>query len=207
MTDVPGLREQKRVATRNALQIAMLQQAVDRGFDNVTVEDVATAAQVSPRTFFNYFASKEDAVTGEHMPFELAAEDVARFQAGTGDVLADLVELFAGMGDDEGIEIARLRKRLIQAEPRLLGIRMSRMQRAHEAATDFVAERLRSDRVRQGAAVDEASVRDDAGLVVMVGIAITRHGWSRWVDRGGSLADRVREGYVEFRGLVGGGAR
>jgi AcrR family transcriptional regulator len=57
-----GLRERKKVATRRALGLAAMRLAVDRGLDNVLVEDIADAAGVSPRTFNNYFASKHEAI-------------------------------------------------------------------------------------------------------------------------------------------------
>ena len=60
----PGLRERKKQATRATLSEIALQLALKRGVDNVRVEDIAAAADVSPRTFNNYFPSKEAAVVG-----------------------------------------------------------------------------------------------------------------------------------------------
>jgi AcrR family transcriptional regulator len=60
--EASGLRERKKVATRQALGEAALRLAVERGLDKVLVEDIAEAAGVSARTFNNYFASKYEAI-------------------------------------------------------------------------------------------------------------------------------------------------
>ncbi|NKI45277.1 TetR/AcrR family transcriptional regulator [Streptomyces physcomitrii] len=61
-TPRPGLRERKKQATREALREAALRLAVEHGPDRVRVEDIAEAAGVSPRTYNNYFASREQAI-------------------------------------------------------------------------------------------------------------------------------------------------
>ncbi|MFJ2217107.1 TetR family transcriptional regulator [Streptomyces sp. NPDC101062] len=57
----PGLRERKKQATRTALSEAAVRLAAVHGAENVTVEAISEAAGVSPRTFFNYFDSHDDA--------------------------------------------------------------------------------------------------------------------------------------------------
>ncbi|PXX61726.1 TetR family transcriptional regulator [Nocardia tenerifensis] len=63
MTTRPaGLRERKKQATREALRKAALRLALEQGPENVRVEDIAEAAGVSPRTYNNYFSSREHAI-------------------------------------------------------------------------------------------------------------------------------------------------
>ena len=61
-TEDLGLRARKKQATREALSGAALRLALERGPDNVRVEDIAAAAGVSPRTYNNYFSSREEAI-------------------------------------------------------------------------------------------------------------------------------------------------
>src|SRR5215470_16543652 len=55
-----GLRERKKAATRRAISSTATRLFLERGFDRVTMADVAAAAGVSVNTIFNYFSTKED---------------------------------------------------------------------------------------------------------------------------------------------------
>ncbi|MET8090238.1 TetR family transcriptional regulator [Micromonospora sp. NPDC005220] len=62
MDETTGLRERKKAATRLALHEAALSLTAEQGLDGLTVEAIADAANVSRRTFSNYFSSKEEAL-------------------------------------------------------------------------------------------------------------------------------------------------
>jgi AcrR family transcriptional regulator len=64
MQDLMGLRERKKTETRQAIGAAALALAMEHGPGAVTVEAIAAAANVSPRTVFNYFPTKEAAMLG-----------------------------------------------------------------------------------------------------------------------------------------------
>jgi AcrR family transcriptional regulator len=69
-------REHKKARTRDDLVQAAMRLFTEKGFQNTTVEDIAAAASVSPRTFFRYFASKEEVVF-PHKDDELASLQAA----------------------------------------------------------------------------------------------------------------------------------
>ncbi|MEU6410918.1 TetR family transcriptional regulator [Microbispora sp. NPDC046933] len=75
----PGLRERKKQETRIALSWAAIRLAVERGFENVRVEDIAAEARVAPRTFNNYFSSKGEAIAARHLDrARLIAQELRR---------------------------------------------------------------------------------------------------------------------------------
>jgi len=59
-----GLRERKKLAMRASLSAIALRLAMERGVDQVRIDDIVAEAGVSPRTFSNYFSSKEAAIVG-----------------------------------------------------------------------------------------------------------------------------------------------
>ncbi|GIF12769.1 TetR family transcriptional regulator [Actinoplanes teichomyceticus] len=95
MTGATSLRERKKRATREALQAAALRLALERGPRNVRVEDIAEAAGVSPRTYNNYFSSREQAIVAAiaaDRAAQVASAVVARpAGVGLGDAVIDAV--------------------------------------------------------------------------------------------------------------------
>ena len=66
-----GLRERKKRQTHGRIASAALELFAERGFEGATIADIAERAEISPRTFFAYFPTKEDVVFADH------ADDVA----------------------------------------------------------------------------------------------------------------------------------
>lgn len=77
--DTPkGHRERKKQQTRSALSWAVIRLSVERGWDNVTIEDVAAKVGVTSRTFRNYYSSKAEAVVARHLDRMLGTADALR---------------------------------------------------------------------------------------------------------------------------------
>ncbi|MEV6876399.1 TetR family transcriptional regulator [Amycolatopsis sp. NPDC051128] len=94
MTDELGLRERKKLRTRAAISAAAIRLFLERGFDAVGVAEVARVAEVSKRTLFAYFPTKEDLVLHRFADHETDAADVVRARRPGQGALAALREAF-----------------------------------------------------------------------------------------------------------------
>jgi AcrR family transcriptional regulator len=86
-----GLRERKRADTRRRIEHAAVDVLLRDGLDGVTIEAIAAEADVAPRTFFNYFSSKEAAILGTSNPVSCATDPDE--EHGSGDIVIHLVRL------------------------------------------------------------------------------------------------------------------
>lgn len=136
-----GLRDRKRLETRARLESAAVELVLRDGIELATIDAISEQADVSPRTFFNYFDCKEDAILGLR-DVEITDEMVREHLAACAD--ADLVEsivvmLFATIGQpisDPAIRATRLE--LVLRHPQLLGRQFAQMTRMAEQLTTAV---------------------------------------------------------------------
>jgi AcrR family transcriptional regulator len=201
-----GLRERKRLATRRAIQRAALQAVRERGLDGATVDEISRIADVSPRTFFNYFPSKEDAILGETPTLEGNPES-AGFVADRGPILRGLARVIVHgstllMSD---AELVRERRALGKMYPELTVRRMATVHRFEEELTELVATRLRAEDPQMTA----EEVADRARLAALSAFAFVRHAWFTWIehpDASPSLADHIEHAFEQGASLIAGSA-
>jgi len=143
-----GLRERKKLAVRHALGSAALRLAVERGLENVTVEDITAEAGVSLRTFGNYFSSKYEAICaiGTDRARRISAELLAR-PAGEplwAAISHAMLAHYEGAGQaPDGEWLARLK--LVLAAPAIRGEYLKVTSQMQEALAEAIAARTRTD--------------------------------------------------------------
>ncbi|MEV1000163.1 TetR family transcriptional regulator [Nonomuraea sp. NPDC050202] len=143
METTVGLRERKKAETRQAVHEAALRLVVEHGLDAVTVEAIADAANISRRTFSNYFSGKEDALLyGEEQRILALVEQVRAQPAGLTAwqaLRASVEDLYRELGEPER-EWA-LRARLAKRHPSLLARQLANHAALERDLVEAVGDR------------------------------------------------------------------
>lgn len=171
---VEGRRERKKRETRHALRKAALELTLARGPENVSVEEIADAADVSVRTFFNYFPSKDESLVAWDRELRAEVADVVRSrpaeEAPLQAIKQAMRETFEGICE---IDERALRMRLVREYPSLLPHHLAAHAELERALAAAVADRLGID------ADDEYPA-----LVVTCAVAAMRVAVNSWENQG-----------------------
>jgi AcrR family transcriptional regulator len=144
-----GRRYQHKLDTLAALRHAALRLALTHGLEAITAAEIAEAAGVSRRTFFNYFASTEDALVGEtpqlseHLRVAIAARPTG--ESPLAAVRAALTETAAAMVTDDVRDRIHARHQLLTVHPELLGRHLARYAAFEGLLTEAIAARRDTD--------------------------------------------------------------
>jgi AcrR family transcriptional regulator len=189
-----ALRERKKERTRVDLATAARRLTAEHGLDAVTVAQIADAADVSVRTFFNYFRCKEEAVVGVSPSSLREFAETVLERPSTEPALTALIEtLLQTASDPEMAEGWELRSELVRLYPSLLPRHLAAMADVEDALVAAVAERLGTD----------LSTDPIPTVLVATVVAVMRSTFSWWMhsDRAVPLSDVLARA---FEALAGG---
>jgi AcrR family transcriptional regulator len=173
----PGLRERKKQKTRWAIQDHAMRLFAEQGYEATTVDQIATAAEISPSTFFRYFKVKEDVVVQDE--YDAIIEDgLNDLDPALPPIAAIRTVMDAALRQmDEAAHTQLLqRSRLILATPALRARSMDNLIATISLLGTLVAERT-------GRNVEDLEVRAFAGAVVGAMISVIEI----WVAQDGRL--------------------
>jgi AcrR family transcriptional regulator len=163
---IPTLRERKKAETWTAIHEAAASLAQERGLEHATVEVIAESAGISPRTFFNYFTAKEDAVLGLREPV-LDPEEAVKL-AGAADLLGQTSHLLVSVARSAlGYTETRRRRELLQRYPNLHRRQMEYMAKGEALVCEAVVSALAHDPSWSGGA-EGFSPGETARMLVML---------------------------------------
>lgn len=206
-----GLREQKKEQTRRLITETAWRLFADRGFDRVSVAEVAQAAQVAETTVFNYFRTKEDLFYSGLEGFGAEVVDAVRNRAAGESALAAFRRVVLGArgmlaqiaeGDTEALDRARSVMKMIADSPRLRAREQEALAHIADGLADLLAEEA-------GAPGGDLTARVVANALVGVHRTLIEYVRRRVLagDEVGRLADDVRAGGESAFALLEAGLR
>ncbi|GGP56288.1 TetR family transcriptional regulator [Streptomyces abikoensis] len=183
-----GLRERKKRRTREALVRCAQELFALQGYEGTTVDEIAAAADVSQRTFFRYFAGKEDVALAVQRMIEshILAAVCARPAAEPPltALRSAVVECWDGIGEAiesvVPLELYVRTYRMIQETPQLLAAHLRRLAELEDRLTDEIAR-------REGLPAEDPRPR----ILVAAFSGVMREVGKRW----GDLLDGDMEGF------------
>ncbi|MFB6523043.1 TetR/AcrR family transcriptional regulator [Streptomyces sp. NPDC056401] len=182
MENTKGLRENKKLRTRQQLAATALELFLERGFDAVSVADVAAAAEVSKPTLFRYFPSKEDLVLDRFADHQDEAARIVRDRAaGQTPVAAVRAHFLAALAERDPITGLCDHPNVLAFEGLLYSTASLESRLAHYTAREV--ELLAA--VLEAEAVDPLTARLSAGYLVAARQELGRENWRR-IDAGQS---------------------
>ncbi|NND03012.1 MAG: TetR family transcriptional regulator [Acidimicrobiia bacterium] len=147
MTETTGLRARKKLRTRQTIERVALDLFEKDGFEATTIDNIAGAADIAPRTFFHYFPSKEDVVLADYtVRLDLIVEALRTSPADTAPWTA-LREAFLTVGADYETQRPNLlrRFRIIESAPSVAAKNLQLQASWEAAVADAVADLLALD--------------------------------------------------------------
>ncbi|MFK0233524.1 TetR/AcrR family transcriptional regulator [Streptomyces vinaceus] len=194
----PGLRERKKRRTRDALLRAALLLFVAQGYERTTVDEITDAVDVSQRTFFRYFANKEEVafavqdLVESHFVAALRARPASEgpLEALRRAVLDAWDTLDEALSDVVPVDLYMRTYQLIESTPALLAVHLRRSTELEERIARLIAE-------REGLDVD-ADPRPRVAVAAVSGVMrVTGRLWGQGEDASVASIRRMTEACLD----------
>lgn len=146
MTDATSLRDRRRIQTEQDIQSATVRLALRHGYAKVTTELIAVEAGISLRTFFNYYANKDAALTGS--PPVVAPDMAAWFHTANGPLIDDLFAVLRDMLQNARLsrETTQMIGALLERSPELLPTFHASLDKLAAQLADMITARVGPER-------------------------------------------------------------
>ncbi|MFD3557284.1 TetR/AcrR family transcriptional regulator [Streptomyces goshikiensis] len=193
-----GLRERKKRRTRDALLRAALLLFVSQGYDKTTVDEITDAVDVSQRTFFRYFANKEEVafavqdLVESHFVAALRARPGSEgpLEAMRNAVLVSWDTIGEAISEVVPVDLYMRTYRLIESTPALLAVHLRRSTELEERISLLIA-------AREGLDVD-ADPRPRVAVAAFSGVMrVTGRLWGQGEDASVAAIRRMTEAYLD----------
>jgi AcrR family transcriptional regulator len=193
MPSETSLRERKKLAARTAMSHAAWSLMVDQGIDAVTPEAVAEAVGISPRTFRNYFSSREEAIVDGIVSRSTSIVEGLRARPAD-EPLWDslqhvLPDALTAIVPEHGDMVVLMR--LCRENPALLAQHLAAFEQLHQRLVETIAERTGTD---AGADLAPHLLAAAIGAALQTSTAL----WAEW-GCARTLPDLVRESLAQLR--------
>ncbi|MFB7409437.1 MULTISPECIES: TetR/AcrR family transcriptional regulator [unclassified Streptomyces] len=195
---LPGLRERKKQRTREALIKVALELFTAHGYERTTVDEIVDTVEVSQRTFFRYFSSKEEvAFAVQQMVEERFVEALRRrpadegpFEALRNAVLSGWDTIGDAITEVVPLELYLRTFQMIESTPALLAVHLRRSMEMEETLAGIIAERESLD-------VD-ADPRPRIAVAAFSGVMrVTGQMWGRGTDQSLEAIRALTERYLD----------
>src|ERR1700741_340024 len=140
MTEGPGLRDRKKLETWRLIHDAAATLFLQRGYETVSVDDIAKAANVAPSTFFNYFTTKESVVFDPDPADLLMVRELLATRPPGEELWTSLGEVLLGYLTSMGSRLVT-QKKLKASSPALADCGRELGDRVREVLVQWAAER------------------------------------------------------------------
>lgn len=182
-----GRRDRKKAQTRDALREAALRLALERGYESLTVEAITEAADVSVRTFFNHFGSKDDALLGTDPQRALELAELLASRPAEEPLLVALRSALLALAESftERRSLWEARMELVRAHPHLWPRLVSGLAAFERTLTEAVAARTGYD----------PDIDLYPGVAAAAAIGAVRVALAHWRATDASLPDLLAEAF------------